>query len=289
MSQVLNLIPVTVEVQLFRIYAGSIYPRDDLIFGEKETIYAQALVRDLLGFPLGGVNVEVYLDGVRVGSAVTNMYGLAGYVFSQGIPQGRHVVKMRWPGDWLHDAAQAELGVTTVPMVPSSFRAYVDSVGWTNTGQIEASLMSELLKQQIGAIVTEIRIKQEPPVYIFTILVPYSETSSTVLALAPAIIIAVLIVAAIVAILALAPTLVQYVSVYITGQYQCGVDGQTFLTCVAYKEHLMTAHPEVWEAVKNDPGLCETPSAGIPWEVVLLAGLGVAGLFGVAYLIKALK
>jgi hypothetical protein len=277
-------LPTNCIVNAFREYAGKVYTRSSLVFGDREPISIMIGVTNILGLPVPNVEVAVYLDGVKIGSARTNWSGEAWYVFGGGIPEGTHTVKCVWAGDFWNAPCEASLTLKTVGMEKAQFTAYVDSTQ-ASASMVESRIMDDLLTKEVGAVVTNISVDLDRSRYIMSTLLVEEPTAPAVMAggLLWAITMFLLAIAAVLIAFAVA---VYITIVYVVGQYQCGIDGKRFTTCEALREHIITEHPDTWEKIK-DNFTCEQPVEW--WKVLMIAGVAIAGVFAAGYIIKAFR
>jgi len=280
------IIPTKCENHAGRIVAGNYYLRSSGVFGEYEPVAARMHVWDVLGAPLVNIDIHFYLDGSEAGTAKTDWLGNAYFTYPR-IPKGGHVLKGEWKGDWLHDPCSSEISIKTVAMQEGYGKAYVESLT-ANPDQIMAKTEEELIKQEVGIVMTKVEADLERRRYVYTYLVPEEDTRSGESGLfiwwaIP------LILAAVAAVLIAFAATVYVLVVYVLGTYVCGICGERFLTCEALREHLMSKHPSEWEKVK-DRFECAPPASPWDWlKYILIGGLAVVGLVAIAKIAETLK
>jgi hypothetical protein len=272
-----------------RLFAGNEYVRESNVFGDREPVTVAARLLDALGLPVINVDVDVYLDGRKVATVKTDWGGNLSYTFERGLPKGDHEVKLRFNGDWLHDPCEASISVKSVGMVESYFKAYVESLT-ASPSDVEAKLMDRLLSDDVGAVAVRVEADPARIRYVFTMLVPEEDTRGQAGQAQLGFWAVVFLVAlAIGFALAAAAALVYVVFAYVVGQYQCGACGQRFTTCEALKMHVMSAHPDVWEKIK-DRFECAPPVGPLDWlKWVAVGVVGAVGLILLVELVRAVR
>ncbi|MEM2292760.1 MAG: hypothetical protein QXX41_05745 [Nitrososphaerota archaeon] len=285
-------IPTTMWLSLDRIYAGRGYPRPTMVFGEYESLRIIIHIWNMFGLPVINVPIKIYVDNKHVATETTNITGYTQHIFDRGIsPPGTHVIKCVWEGDFWNAPAEASITIRTVKMEEAVFTAYVETVAKASPAQVEQGIVDKCLADEIGVVPVKTEVDVERNIYILTILVPTESTSPKIQAV-PAIVWA--IIAAIIAIAAafFAATAYTYViNVFALGYYQCGACGARFTTCEARREHMITAHPDLWEKIK-DSYICESippppPTDWLKW--ILYAGIGAVAVIVIIEIIKAVR
>jgi len=90
---------------------------DDHEVAEGDEVVSTVLVLTrgrIFWWPLGGVELTVSVDGVKVGSATTNILGLA-RVSAPATVEGEHTMEVSYAGDADHKAAKRSQGFTVLP------------------------------------------------------------------------------------------------------------------------------------------------------------------------------
>jgi hypothetical protein len=282
-------LPTACELEVFRVYGGTVYPRASRVFGEREPISLKFVLRSMvLGLPVPNVDVGVYLDGVRVATARTNWNGEAWFTFQSGIPRGSHTVRCSWAGDFWNAPCEASVDLRTVAMDVAYFKSYVDATS-ASPSMVEAKVMDDLLRREVGATVTKVEVDTERSRYIMTVLVAEEPTTPVAMPV-PGIVWAIAIILGAIAAALFAFGFAVYITiVYVVGYSQCGICGKRFTTCEALREHIIAEHPDIWEKIK-DKFECAPPAAPVEWwKVLMIAGVAIAGVFAAGYIIKALR
>jgi len=278
-------------VDVYRVYGGVYYSRTTYVFGEKEPITARALLKTPQDIPVSSAPINFFLDNAFVKQILTDSNGSAEYTFN-GVPAGNHIITCVLA----ESTISASVNFTAVEMVWGAIRSYVDSVGNVTPAQVESSFMPQVLQQNIGFVCVDSKINTVNTGYVFTGWVPTQDTRFLsvrfgITTLDP-ILTALLILAVIAGIIAILTIIHQIIyEVLTSGWIKCGVCGQTFNTCDAYKAHMITAHPDVWAKMENDPDVCTTtPSGfGFDWRLLIYGGIAIAGIFLIAQIVGAFK
>lgn len=284
---VAGLLPTSMEIYLYRVYANTIYPRRSKVFGDREPVELSAHLTSL-GLPVVGVPVKVYVDGRYIATIYTDWMGVARYMFPSGVSKGFHTFTCVYEGDFWHSPSSASDTFRFVGMQTGYFKAYVENLAEVGPADIEYRVVNDLLLQEVGVVPIGTEADMERVRYVFTMLVPEEDTRSGVEAAAvPIWVIVAVILGSIAAACLSVAALIQVIITYIIGWYQCGACGARFTTCEALREHLVTAHPELWEKIK-DRFECTPPSPS-PLDILGRIFYVAAGIVGAVLLIELIK
>jgi len=282
-------IPTTMNIYIARMYAGHPYARLTMVFGEYETLRITVNLKNILGLPVINAPVKIYIDDKYTATITTNLLGVAHHTLNNGIsPPGTHIIRCVWEGDFWNAPSQASVTLKTVKMEEAVFTAYVETVANVSPAEIEQKIVDKCLTDEIGVVPVKTEADIERNIYILTMFAPTEPTSSKIQAkLFWEIIAAIIIV--IVFILSVS-TAVWVVNVFGLGMYECGACHARFRTCEARKEHIITAHPDLWEKIK-DSYICESiPSPTPDWlKWVFYAGIGAVAIIMIIEIIRAVR
>jgi hypothetical protein len=272
-----GIIPAFLTITVTRYYGGKTYPRSSKVFGEKEAVTAAAQVTTFGPLPLQNVDVDVLLDGKVVDTVKTDFWGVAYYVFNQGIPKGSHTIRMWFRGNFWYGEAYADQSITTVSMTEATFTAFVTSLA-VSIGEAEASVMDQTLGKEIGVQMIEATVDSERVCYIFRMWVAEEPTVQ---------IFWWAVVLIIIAAIAVGIYGVQVVMVYLLGMY-VAPDGTRFTSCGAYMAYMAEHYPDIWEQIK-DRNPCYVPTPPSPMEWVKWAAIGGVAIVGGLIIYEVVK
>lgn len=256
------------------------YPRRSLIFGDKEPI---VVLFGVFGpfWPLINVPVEVYIDGVYKTTANTDTAGWI-HVLITNLGVGEHTVKCVWKGDWLHEPCGKEVTIRIVGMTEAKWTVFVSDTT-VSPLDVKVKVETEAAKNEYGAVIEKCEVLYDKRKYIlYGYVAPEATAQQAQVALVPPIVwiavaVGILIVAAFTA-----WGIYQFIVAAIPRQCVCGICGEVFPSCGALRDHIMTAHPDAWEKIK-DRWSCDecttAPPPAISW-IAIAAGAGIVIVAG---------
>lgn len=271
----------------YAFYGGAFYARDSRIFGNRETV--------VVGFTLSDMWQHTAIMNAPIEVSVDGHYSTtipSGSMWrTVGLPIGVHEVTFTYKGSEVYSPSSETTGLTIVDMEQATFTYLVDSTT-ANVGLLQDQVTQNLLRTQVGVVVTKVTVDSTLGMYTFTMWVTSEPTVGLGQQKAfPPVIWAVTIILAVIATLFFTALIAyQWWWVNVHGSIYDPISQQYFRTCTEYQTYLMTQQPDVWATTFQNGArfVCTMPIQ--PPDIMTLAyiGGGVALAVGGIYLVGKL-